>query len=121
MAAVTTVPGIGAPAFPLRRTPTRDATPRGHRATPTTYRRRRLGALLVVAGALVVTGQAGAALGGSSLAAPERRPTVPAHVVTVRPGDTLWTIASRLRPGEDPRSVVDRLSAARHGGPLQPG
>jgi hypothetical protein len=124
MTAVTIVPGIGAPVVPLRRPPTRDATPRGRRATPASYWRRRLGVLLVAAGALVVTGQAGAALGGSSPADPERRPTMhaqPDRVVTVRPGDTLWSIAGRVEPGEDPRPLVDRLSAARHGAPLQPG
>jgi len=30
----------------------------------------------------------------------------------VRRGDTLWSIADRLRPGEDPRPLVDALAAA---------
>ncbi|HTG46669.1 MAG TPA: LysM peptidoglycan-binding domain-containing protein [Actinomycetota bacterium] len=29
----------------------------------------------------------------------------------VRPGDTLWGIASRVAPGTDPRVVVDRLAS----------
>ena len=59
---------------------------------------------------------------GLVAAAPERRPTS-AHVttITVRPGDSLWSIAQRLVPGEDPRPVVDELDQARHGALLQPG
>lgn len=29
--------------------------------------------------------------------------------VTVRPGDTLWSIAQRIAPGRDPRAAVDDL------------
>ncbi len=132
MTAVTTTPGFGAPAFAGgRRTLPREATPRGRRVSPTTYRRRRWATALVVLGSLVVAGQAGAALGSSSpLAASERSPAAPARsavrtiaarTVVVRPGDTLWSIAERLAPGEDPRPMVDKMSAARHGAPLQPG
>jgi len=87
-----------------------------------TYWRRRLAVVLVGVALVLVMAQAGAALGGSSLAAPERRPTA-AHVVTivVRPGDSLWSIAQRLAPGEDPRPIVDDLEAARHGAVLRPG
>ena len=67
--------------------------------------------------------QAGAALGGS-LAAPERRPagvaSAPASTV-VRPGDSLWTVAARLAPDAEPRTVVDALVEARHGTVLVPG
>jgi hypothetical protein len=66
--------------------------------------------------------QAGGALGSSSLAAPERRPAASHTIaVVVRPGDSLWSIAARLVPGEDPRPVVDELESARHGAPLRPG
>jgi nucleoid-associated protein YgaU len=30
----------------------------------------------------------------------------------VRQGDTLWTIAQRVAPGEDPRPLVDAITAA---------
>ena len=30
----------------------------------------------------------------------------------VRPGDTLWSIAARVSPGEDPRPLVDAIFAA---------
>ena len=47
-------------------------------------------------------------------------PDRPAPRVTyvVEPGDTLWSIAHRVAPGQDPRPVVDRLIEANdvHGG-----
>ncbi len=101
------------------------------RPSPAALRRRRLvagvAALLVGLGLLVVSAQAGDALGGDSLAAPERSPasaavvTGPGHEVVVVPGDSLWSIAVRLAPGSDPRAVVDVFSRARHGVPLVPG
>jgi nucleoid-associated protein YgaU len=41
----------------------------------------------------------------------------------VREGDTLWSIARRLAPGEDPRPLVDAISAANgvEAGALVPG
>lgn len=135
MAAVMTVPGFGvATGLATRRCTPRAAT-RGRRCSPTTYRRRRMAALLVSVGLVVVAAQAGVALGGSSLAASERRPTsqpgiapgAPEAVtaglreVVVRPGDTLWAIAVRISPDEDPRPLVDELMAARDGAPLEPG
>lgn len=92
---------------------------RGARPSSATRWRRR-----VVAGAaglvvLVAAGKAGAALGGSPLAVPERHPAVTRYVV--QPGDSLWSIAERLAPGRDPRPVVDALTTARGDGPLVPG
>jgi hypothetical protein len=83
------------------------------------YRRRRLAAVAIGVGALLAVGHAGAALGGTSLAAPGARPRVVSHVV--EPGDTLWSIAQDLAPGSDPRPVVDALSDARDGAALVPG
>ena len=59
------------------------------------YRRRRVLAALVGLGLVLTVARAGAALGGSSLATPERLPHVQ-HVV-VEPGDTLWSIAAARR------------------------
>ena len=85
--------------------------------------RRRVGG-----GDLLVAAKAGAALGGSPLAVPERRPAVsvgsPSGVATqyvVQPGDSLWSIAEELEPGDDPRPVVDALADARGDAPLVPG
>lgn len=63
-----------------------------------------------------------------SAATPSHLATIPgaevsggvAHYV-VRPGDTLWSIASRLDPGGDPRPIVDELAAELHGAPLEAG
>jgi nucleoid-associated protein YgaU len=76
-------------------------------------RRRRLLTLALGLGAAVAASHAGAALGGSSLATPERAPQIVTHVV--QPGDTLWSIARELEPGGDPRPVVDALVRARGG------
>ena len=39
----------------------------------------------------------------------------------VRPGDTLWTIAERLDPSGDPRSVVAQLESQVGGDTVVPG
>jgi LysM domain len=117
MAAITYPSGLSRPARPTTRLV--------HRAVPMSraiYWRRRLVVALVGVVLVLVMAQAGAALGSSTLTAPERRPTS-AHVttITVRPGDSLWSIAQRIAPGEDPRPIVDELEQARHGASLQPG
>jgi len=124
MAAVTTVPRLDSWACPPRpgESP-RVATPRGRRTSRATFVRRRVViATLALAGVAVVAGQAGAALGSSPLTAPGRRPTVSGvRTIVVRPGDTLWGVAQRLAPGQDPRPVVDQLAAVYGNQPLQPG
>ena len=93
-----------------------------------TYRRRRILVAALAVVLVLVMAQAGAALGGSSLATPERRPAsalesarTSARSTVVRPGDSLWSVAARLAPGADPRPVVDALADARHGTVLVPG
>jgi LysM repeat protein len=39
----------------------------------------------------------------------------------VRPGDTLWSIATAVDPHGDVRPLVDRLDAQLHGTALYPG
>jgi hypothetical protein len=80
----------------------------------------------MVVALLVVMARAGAALGGSTPVAPERHPahssvTRAAASTIVEPGDSLWTVAERLAPDDDPRPIVDALSEARHGTVLTPG
>ena len=55
--------------------------------------------LVRVVALVFVVAPAGAALGGSTPAAPERHPAHH-HVATtiVEPGDSLWTVAERLVP-----------------------
>jgi hypothetical protein len=123
MATVTTIPGSPLPVIALaHRHGTRAATPRGRRTSPTVHRRRRVVLAALAVGAVVVAGQAGAALGGSPLGAPGRSPTlVSSRTIVVRPGDTLWAIAERIDPGADPRPVVDELVALNGSSQLQPG
>jgi hypothetical protein len=40
---------------------------------------------------------------------------------TVRPGDTLWTIAERVDPSADPRPLVARLAAQTGSDNVVPG
>jgi len=112
------------PAQPVR--PVRPVRP----VSRATYWCRRAFVAALVVGLVLLMAQAGAALGGSSLATPERSTTSAGASVAsasavrhtvVRPGDSLWSVASRLAPGSDPRPVVDALSEARDGAPLTPG
>ena len=122
MAAVMTMPRLE---LEPAATPTarwarpRPVARRGARPSAATFWRRRLVAGAVGLAVLVMAGKAGAAPGGSPLAAPERGPAITRQVV--QPGDTLWSIAERLEPGRDPRPVVDALAAARGDAPLVPG
>jgi hypothetical protein len=43
------------------------------------------------------------------------------YLYVVKPGDTLWSIASRLEPGGDPRLLVAQLQSELHGATLDPG
>ncbi|MBK5290044.1 MAG: hypothetical protein JJE46_16440 [Acidimicrobiia bacterium] len=94
----------------------------GARTSRATFRRRRLGVLLGVVVVAIMAGQAGAALGSASLAAPGRAPSGAAVTrYVVQPGDSLWSAAEHLAPNDDPREVVDTLVRVRGNGPLMPG
>ena len=90
-----------------------------------TRRGRRLVAGLVLVGGLGLAALAalagpvvlGAAPAGSGLT------LVGESSVVVQPGDTLWSIASDIAPGQDPRGVVDALQEANDmvGAGLVPG
>lgn len=85
----------------------------------TRVRRRRITVLL--AGAAVVglwTGPVANALDGSEPPIARR-----GSAYVVRSGDTLWSIARRVAPERDPRSVVDDIAAANgvRAGALVPG
>ena len=98
----------------------RPARPRVTRSPgASVFWRRRLMAAALGLGIVLAAAHAGTALGGSTTSTPERRP----HVVdvVVRPGDTLWTIAQRVAPDSDPRTVVDELAAARGTADVQAG
>ncbi len=59
---------------------------------------------------------------GHALAGAEAT-TVASHRYVVRSGDTLWSIASRIAQGEDPRPIVDAITQANQvdAGALVPG
>jgi LysM repeat protein len=82
-------------------------------------RRGRVVVVLFLAGVLVVTGWAV----GRSVANAATTHQPPAASVVAKPGDTLWSIAVRVRPNTDPRITVDQIMAAnRLASPvLQPG
>jgi len=52
---------------------------------------------------------------------PGSTPVKGGYSYVVRPGDTLWSIASKLEPGADPGALVARLAEEVHGATLQPG
>jgi len=104
---------------------------------PAVYRRRRLAVLLVavllaVIAYLTVTGL-GVVLGAHHAPATSPAAAVaassaatsggaaPSATYVVQPGDTLWSIARRLRPSGDIRSLVDALSSRAGGASLQAG
>ncbi|MGH9169293.1 MAG: LysM peptidoglycan-binding domain-containing protein [Acidimicrobiales bacterium] len=99
------------------------------RTTAALVRPRGLRRLLPGAATLVVL--AALIAGAASLAGGRAQPTtviagsvkLPSgqYAYIVKPGDTLWSIASRLQPGGDPRPLVAELQSQLHGGTLEPG
>jgi LysM domain len=79
----------------------------------TTVRLTRRGRLVLVLGVMLMLVLAGFTLGhGSSLAA-SRAPA--AHrSVTVEAGETLWGVAARVAPHDDPRIVVADIESFNH-------
>ena len=77
------------------------------------WSRPRVGLGLVISGVLSVV-LAGQVYGGVHTAA---------STINVRPGDTLWSIASAQYPNEDPRNAIDQISALNHldGQTIEPG
>jgi LysM domain len=81
-----------------------------------TVRLTRRGRLVLVLVVTLLAVLAGLTLGhGSSLAA-SGAPSSHAsrHTVIVAPGQTLWALASRVAPHQDPRLVVANIEAINH-------
>jgi len=83
---------------------------RRHRVSPEVRRRRALLAMMGSALALLALPLGGS--GGASHTTGSASAT-PAHgrAYTVRPGDTLWSIAERADPTGDPRPIVSQLAS----------
>ena len=71
----------------------------------------RRGRVAVVLSLLAALSGVGSLVGHVTASAGER---VVTRSVTVRPGETLWELASRIAPQADPRVVVAQLEAANH-------
>jgi len=79
--------------------------------TRTRVRRRRATAVAVAGAIWLVSGPVAEAVGlGDGPEAPRAAP--PPSTYVVRAGDTLWSIAVDVRPGVDPRPVVDAIARA---------
>jgi hypothetical protein len=77
--------------------------------------------LVVLASVWVGTG-ALAGLHRPAFSAPASAVKVPGgYLYVARPGDTLWSIASGLEPGGDPRPLVAQLEQQLHGAQLVAG
>lgn len=94
------------------------ARPRAHVQPAEVYRRRRLLVLAVVFSMAVGLWSYG---NSSQSASTTGTRSLDAVVVVVQPGDTLWSIATWLDPGADPRRLVDELSDLTGSTTLQPG
>jgi len=68
--------------------------------------------VLAVVGALAIGHGAFAGLAPAPPAASSPGASAGATTVVVRAGDTVWSIARRLQPHGDVRSLVDRIVAA---------
>ena len=88
-----------------------------------TARGRRALAIALTVPVLAI-GAALAWTGGLAVSATATSETITAQheVVMVYPGDTLWSIATEVAPGSDPREVIaDITSLNRLQGAIQPG
>jgi len=91
----------------------------------TRVRRRRLAAIGLAAvltfGGVTVGRVVWSAAVGTSPAQTIDVTPITGDVYVVQPGDTLWSIAERIAPGEDPRPVVAALRASNGDVDLEPG
>ncbi|MGH3318108.1 MAG: LysM peptidoglycan-binding domain-containing protein [Nocardioidaceae bacterium] len=70
-------------------------------------RRGRLVVLVTFLAAVLAVGVF--ALSGAATGSGERGEPIPVTMVQVESGDTLWSIATRVAPGEDPRDLIDEI------------
>jgi hypothetical protein len=95
--------------LPRRRPTTRSST------RPAPVRLTRRGRLIVVLSVMALLVAVGLVLGhGSSQAAGRGGAAVTSRTLTVRPGETLWSVAARIAPHSDPRLVVADIESRNH-------
>ena len=82
------------------------------------YRRRRLVVAALAVG--LVLGLLSLGRQADASRTPEAR-SADSVTYVVQPGDTLWGIAQDLKPGTDPRPLVEALDDIAGGALLQPG
>jgi Tfp pilus assembly protein FimV len=63
----------------------------------------------VVLGLLVLVASMASAVLFTTASRAESQPSTPAPTITVEPGDTLWDIAVRVKPGRDGQAAVAEL------------
>ena len=101
---------------------TRQARPAVRRKEPVRLTRR--GQVVVVAALLLFALAVSTLLGARSAAVPTDSRPQPTQIFTVEAGETLWDIAARVAPAEDPRETIEdivRLNALDDAGDLQIG
>jgi LysM domain len=69
----------------------------------------RLAGVTAMGALLVLSVLLGVLLGGGSAQGGEQSRPLPVVRHVVAPGETLWQVAERVAPGEDPRDVVLRI------------
>lgn len=113
------------PTTPAARAPSlrtgQEVSLRRRERTSRRVRRRRVLAGVVLAGVLTLLALPVSALGGHAATSPTVAAPHGGVTYVVRPGDTLWSIASRFDHGGDPRALVRTLAAETGSQVVQPG
>ena len=115
MSTVTISAGVPTSRAVVRRRPAERAQRAAGRQAGTQLRltrRGRLAATVLVLCGLLTGGVV--LTGGLATAGTEPGAAATAERVTVRPGETLWSIALREAPGVDPRDTVEEILRLNH-------
>jgi hypothetical protein len=99
-------------------------TETGREVNEPEMRLTRRGRLAMFLSTLLTLGVLGVILGSTTVATDEPGAPVPAAMVVVEPGQTLWDLAAKANPNGDIRTTVDdimRLNSIESAGGLQAG
>jgi hypothetical protein len=110
---------------PSRTTPKVASIEERRRRRVVIARRRRLAALFtsaaILAGTWGISGVLAGVRASHLVVLPGSVHTAQGYLYTVRPGDSIWSIATRLDPTGDPRPIVDKIAAQLGGAAIEPG